>query len=144
MPFSSFTNRADGCHIADKDIWQIAELGDYFGDDDAPDGPMTPAAEVPSPGATNLLFGSHSHTDKHSILAAIPSRSIVDRLISKYFTCMDIAPGMSFWLANDISTLTEVVIIHSPTFLKEVRTCCAPFRAPVTQTLSPCHFIQLC
>lgn len=110
--------------MANEDIWQIAELRDYFDDDDddARDGRITPATEVPSPGATNLLIGSHSHTDEHSILAAIPSRSVVDRLISKYFRSMDLAPGMSFWLANYIPTLTKAVVVHSPTFLKEVRT----------------------
>jgi hypothetical protein len=109
-------------------------------DDDGADGRITPATEVPNPGAMNLLFGSHSHTDKHSILAAVPLRSIVDRLISKYFRSMDLVPGMSFWLANYIPTLTEIVVVHSPTFLKEVRTYYAAFHCPVIQTFSSLPF----
>ena len=59
--------------------------------------------QAPAPDGPDLLFGGYKHIRKQNILAAIPPRSIVDRLVSKCFTSVEIAP----------------VILHSPTFLDE-------------------------
>ena len=59
--------------------------------------------EMPIPDGPDLLLGGCKHTTKQDVLAAIPPRAIVDRLVSKCFSSVDIAP----------------VILHSPTFLDE-------------------------
>jgi hypothetical protein len=50
----------------------------------------------------------------------IPSKNIVDRLISKYFSYMEVAPGLSTCLLELSLQLIMLVIIHVPTFQKKV------------------------
>ncbi|KAK9433076.1 fungal-specific transcription factor domain-containing protein [Lipomyces doorenjongii] len=82
----------------------IAELKDYFEDDHEHIERNPLATKVPDSDGPDLLLGQYKYVNKQEILAAIPSRPIVDRLIFKYFHMMDRIPS---------------VVIHSPTFLKE-------------------------
>ncbi|KAF4625058.1 hypothetical protein G7Y89_g13112 [Cudoniella acicularis] len=81
----------------------IAELKDHFEDDvSETKEPVSEPAGFPTE-EPELLFGLKNYATKQEILAAIPARPVVDRLISKYFNAMDMSP----------------VVIHSPSFLKQ-------------------------
>ena len=41
-----------------------------------------------------LLSGCNEYASRHDILAAIPSRSVVDTLVARYFDAMDMTPGI--------------------------------------------------
>ncbi|KAG9239362.1 hypothetical protein BJ875DRAFT_188438 [Amylocarpus encephaloides] len=81
----------------------ISELKDYFEEETSP--VEETASETPdlSVGDPQLLFGLNSRATKQEIIASLPPRPQVDRLVSSYFESMDMAP----------------VIVHVRTFLKE-------------------------
>ena len=82
----------------------IAELRNHFEDDQGSRFPNLELEMRQSPTEKPaLLFLSHKYASKHEILSSVPSRPVVDRLVSGYFSAMDMAP----------------VVIHGPTFLKE-------------------------
>ena len=84
----------------------ITELKDHFEDDADDHGLTDPHMEIgqlPPTERPILLFGSNKNASKLEILSGIPSRPIVDRLISGYFSAMDMAP----------------VVVHGPSFLEE-------------------------
>lgn len=97
---TSYVSAAHWTAILDS----IAELRNLFEDDEGSSFPdlelemRQPPTEKPA-----LLFLSHKYASKHDILSSVPSRPIVDRLVSGYFSAMDMAP----------------VVVHGPTFLKE-------------------------
>ncbi|KAJ5888344.1 fungal specific transcription factor domain protein [Penicillium taxi] len=62
--------------------------------------PVQPSAGFPKP---QLLYSSAMHETSASILKNLPPRLTVDRLVSRYFNSLDIAPG----------------IVHSGKFLRE-------------------------
>ncbi|MCJ1268380.1 hypothetical protein MMC22_008268 [Lobaria immixta] len=93
----------DGVNGAERKLFKIAELKDHFEDADIRHDDHAFATEQPEVEGPQLLFGSNKYATKHEIVTSLPSRRIVDRLISVYFNTMDMAP----------------VVIHSPTFLKE-------------------------
>ena len=84
----------------------IAELKDRFEDedDDSDDlaDPQTETGQLSLTERPILLFGSNRDATKLGILSSVPSRPVVDRLISGYFSAMDVAP-----------------VIHGPSFLRE-------------------------
>jgi hypothetical protein len=73
----------------------ITELRSHFSqEEDALDQPTDlalPLANVPRP---QLLYGGLAYETPMSIMKCIPPRPVVDRLISRYFNVLDIAPGM--------------------------------------------------
>jgi hypothetical protein len=72
---------------------KIAELKDDFESDaiDGEESEMDPSTlELEGP---ELLFGKNKNATKEELLAAIPTRPVVDRLMSKYFKTMDMASG---------------------------------------------------
>ena len=81
----------------------ISELKDSLEDDHDGNELGNVPMEVASLDRPELLFGGYKHIERQDILAAIPPRPTVDRLISRCFSSMEIAP----------------VILHSPTFLDE-------------------------
>ena len=84
----------------------ITELKDHFeddGDDSNLTNPHTETEQLPPTERPILLFGTNKNASKMEILSSIPSRPIVDRLISGYFSAMDMAP----------------VVVHGPSFLQE-------------------------
>ena len=101
-------------------LW-IAELKDHYEDEDNPldnQGLETGPSELEGP---ELLFGCNA--SKHTVLVYIPGRPVVDRLVSRVFNVVDIAPGGSFVRSCCVvlGELTRALfVIHSPTFLKEV------------------------
>ena len=47
----------------------------------------------------DLLFSANQAITQAEILASIPSKDVVDRLISRYFSSMDMAPGLlTLWI----------------------------------------------
>ena len=47
----------------------------------------------------DLLFSANQAITQAEILASIPSKEVVDRLISRYFSSMDMAPGLlTLWI----------------------------------------------
>lgn len=123
----------------------IAELKNQFAQEDdeeesAPD-PVQPQTKFPLP---HLLYSNCPMPGtRESILAAIPPRPVVDRLVSCWFNSLDLAPGKfsdtprshslpnsivlygySFSLLQGSSALTNKPsgTIHSGKFLREVRT----------------------
>lgn len=65
----------------------ISDLKDHFEKEDD-----SPQPEYASP---KLLYGSLNHASKSEILSSIPPRPVVDRLVSRYFNALDMAPGRS-------------------------------------------------
>lgn len=82
---------------ADRNLFKIAELKDHFEDDDIQHNDHAFATKQPEIEGPLLLFGSNKYVTKHEIVASFPSRPIVDRLVSTYFSVMDMAPGKSFF-----------------------------------------------
>ena len=83
----------------------IAELKDLFEDEDDDydlADPHTGTGRLPPTERPILLFGSNRDATKLEILSSIPLRPVVDRLISSFFSAMDVAP-----------------VIHGPSFLRE-------------------------
>jgi hypothetical protein len=72
----------------------ITELRSHFSqEEDALDQPTNlalPQISVPRP---QLLYGGLAYETPMSIMKSIPPRPVVDRLISRYFNVLDIAPG---------------------------------------------------
>ncbi|KAK9320869.1 fungal-specific transcription factor domain-containing protein [Lipomyces orientalis] len=81
----------------------IAELKDYFQDEPDHAGYQEFAPPVPEGDPPELLFSQYLPATKQEILAAIPPRPMLDRLVAEYLSHKAIAP----------------IIVHSPTFLKE-------------------------
>ncbi|KAM0425802.1 hypothetical protein ACHAPT_009053 [Fusarium lateritium] len=52
-----------------------------------------------------LLFGDQGHLSREEILAAMPPRPVVDRLVSEYFTDLDMMP--------------HIACLHPPTFFRQ-------------------------
>ncbi|KFZ18639.1 hypothetical protein V502_04012 [Pseudogymnoascus sp. VKM F-4520 (FW-2644)] len=73
----------------------ISDLKDCFEKEDD-----SPQPEYASP---QLLYGSLNRASKSEILNSIPPRPVVDRLVSRYFNALDMAPA----------------VLHSGQFLKE-------------------------
>ena len=99
---TSYVSSAHWTAILDS----IAELKNHFEDDD--DGrnftnPYSETEQLSHIERPILLFGSNKNGSKMEILSSIPSRPVVDRLISACFGAMDMAP----------------VVVHGPSFLRE-------------------------
>ena len=76
-----------------SDQIQIVELRDHFEDGSTPTGPLARETQVPEFEGPELLFGGYKTVEKRDILAAMPPRPLVDRLVVKCFNSVDIAPG---------------------------------------------------
>ena len=61
------------------------------------------SSNLPDLNGPELLLGENKHVSKQEILAAVPSRPIVDSLVSLFFKSVEIAP----------------ILLHIPTFLNE-------------------------
>ncbi|KAI1029416.1 hypothetical protein LB504_010709 [Fusarium proliferatum] len=83
----------------------IAELKDHFDAEEEAahfdaHGVESPGAEMTGP---QLLYGCPKPASKGEILASIPTRPVVDRLVSRYFNSFEMSPA----------------VLHSVQFLKE-------------------------
>ncbi|KAI1756789.1 fungal-specific transcription factor domain protein [Xylaria castorea] len=75
--------------------------------------PLQPPASFPKP---QLLYRHPIYETHASIIKSLPSRPVVDRLVSRYFNVLDIAPG----------------VVHSSHFLREYEEFWkAPHAAPI-------------
>lgn len=88
----SYVNSAHWAAVLDG----IAELKDHFEREDERL-LVRCSSEPPKPylAGPQLLYGCPRYATKEEILAAIPPRPVVDRLISRYFNALDMAPGQS-------------------------------------------------
>ncbi|KAF5691017.1 hypothetical protein FDENT_3621 [Fusarium denticulatum] len=87
----------------------IAELKDHFDNEEelshpAVQGVEPPGAEITGP---QLLYGCPKPASKDEILASIPTRPVVDRLVSRYFNSFEMSPDR------------VQAVLHSVQFLKE-------------------------
>ncbi|KAI0125630.1 fungal-specific transcription factor domain-containing protein [Xylariales sp. AK1849] len=100
---TSETTYSDGSHWTSI-LHGICELREQFrGKEPSPiaeDQAGVPESQYPGP---LLLYGCPPITKKHELLAAIPSRATVDRMVSIYFNSADISPA----------------VIHTGEFLKQ-------------------------
>ncbi|KAM0416870.1 hypothetical protein ACHAPD_005807 [Fusarium lateritium] len=82
----------------------IAELKDHLDNEEShhsdSQGPDLPCPQVTGP---QLLYGCPKPADKDEIFSSIPARSVVDRLVSRYFNSFEMSPA----------------VLHSVQFLKE-------------------------
>nr|BBC43185.1 C6 transcription factor [Pyrenochaetopsis sp.] len=93
----------------------ITELRNHFVQEDIEHGASTvlPSSTVPKP---QILYGAWTSETPHAIISSLPPRTTVDRLISRYFNVLDIAPG----------------VVHSTQFLREYENFwMAPQDAPI-------------
>ncbi|OTB16195.1 hypothetical protein K445DRAFT_59509 [Daldinia sp. EC12] len=95
----------DGVHWSAL-LDSISELKDYF--QDGPElGPHCQIPLQPTPDygpCPLLLYGRFTHASKSEILSVLPTRSVADSLVSKFFTSMD---------------LTPVALLHSGQFIRQ-------------------------
>lgn len=86
---SSYVNSVHWVAVLDG----IAELKDYFETEEKQH--TRQVSDPPRSGITGpqLLFGCPQYTTKADILASVPQRSEVDRLVSCYFNSFDMSPG---------------------------------------------------
>ncbi|KAI1780752.1 fungal-specific transcription factor domain-containing protein [Hypoxylon cercidicola] len=92
---SNAVNYVDGAHWSAL-LDSISELKDCFPETTDPGSQFRASPPVvpdygPSP---QLLYGRFAQATKAEILSAIPARPIVDRMVSKFFNTMDLAPSI--------------------------------------------------
>jgi hypothetical protein len=81
-----------GCH-ADMGGPQIAELKDYFQESHDRSEQQTSSSTLLE--SDELIFGHCKYMSKQEILATVPPRQIVDRLVASFFNYEIAAPGSS-------------------------------------------------
>ncbi|KAF3480259.1 fungal specific transcription factor domain-containing protein [Arthroderma uncinatum] len=97
---ASYVNSSHWAAILDE----IAEIKDHFEREKEVQA-SPPPSDLSFPGWTSpqLLYGCANLITKEEILASIPPRPVVDRLVSRYFNCFEMSPA----------------VLHSFQFLKE-------------------------
>ncbi|KAF2260091.1 hypothetical protein CC78DRAFT_502103 [Lojkania enalia] len=107
---TTYTGSAHWTSILDG----IAELKDHLDDIPTTPQPRDPTqSELSGP---DLLFGHERHASQSDILASLPERSEVDKLITTYFASLDVSGA----------------IIHKPSFMHEYNAFWKnPFGAPI-------------
>ncbi|KAI1132608.1 fungal-specific transcription factor domain protein [Nemania abortiva] len=109
----SYVNSSHWAAVLDS----IADLRSHLAQEEEthtriPD-PLQPQTSFPKP---QLLYGCLMYETSASIIKSLPPRPVVDRLVSRYFNVLDIAPG----------------IVHSSHFLREYEEFWkAPHSAPI-------------
>ncbi|KAI2467466.1 hypothetical protein F4781DRAFT_308912 [Annulohypoxylon bovei var. microspora] len=109
----TLTNTPAGVNYVDGAHWtalldSISELKDCF--QDTADSSSTMRYTIPPQVAPDygphpqLLYGRFAQVNKAEILSALPTRSVVDRLISKFFNTIDLHP---------------VALLHSGQFIRQ-------------------------
>lgn len=127
------TNSLNGVNYVDGAHWSalldsLSELKDCFPETTEPGSQFRVSPPVvpdygPSP---QLLYGRFAQASKAEILGTIPTRPVVDRMISKFFNTMDLAPGsfypyLSVILVTGPETNAVVTaIIHRGQFIRQV------------------------
>lgn len=97
-------------------LLQIAELKDSLEENE-----KKQEVAKTTPQGPDLLLGANRHATREEILAALPSRPVVDQLIVEYFKRMELAPGsIVSQMYPRILTDVNSAILHVPTFFKEV------------------------
>lgn len=100
---------------------QVVGLKDLLNTQDSPNSSST--SDCACDQGLNLLFAAKRSITQAEILASIPPRDVVDRLISRYFSVMDMAIGLSsLSLRLNSADPRFLVILHIPSFQKEVTT----------------------
>lgn len=99
---------SDGTTWVETDHWTaildgISELKDSLAVAQNYHEHETVSSDMLDSNGPELLLGGSKHVSHQEILAAIPQRSVVDRLVSQFFKSVEIAP----------------MVLHIPTFLTE-------------------------
>ena len=103
----SISLESSSTSYVENDHWSaildgIAELKEYFDENKVPPAARATTTDVHEMPA--VIFANYKHASKQEILSSLPTKSEVDRMIGDFFASMEYAP----------------VILHPPTFLKEV------------------------
>lgn len=118
------TNCSHGANYVDGAHWSalldsLSELKDCFPETTEPGSQfrISPPALPDYGPCPQLLYGRFAQVSKGEILSAIPTRPVVDRMVSKFFNTMDLAPA----------------IIHRDQFIRQYGKFWEdPFAAPIT------------
>ena len=112
----NFTGQKDQVNFVGNEHWEsiLEDIADLKIDLETPD---TSAITDFKP---QILFGV-AHASRSEIMSSIPPKEICDMLISRWFRTMDMAPSkLTANLSNIRSTDITTVVVHAPTFMKEV------------------------
>lgn len=87
---ASYVNSAHWAAVLDR----IVELKDHFEKEEETQVARR-VSDPPYPDSTGpqLLYGCPQYATKEEILASVPARPVVDRLVSRYFNSFDMSPG---------------------------------------------------
>jgi hypothetical protein len=83
--------------MTDKGYLQISELKDFFQNNSDQDGPPGPPSTTLEPDESEIIFGHCKYITKQEILATVPPRPIVDRLIAGFLNFDSMASGWSLF-----------------------------------------------
>jgi len=118
VSLGKFTKTKDQVSFVGSEHWEsiLEDITQLKIDMETPD-PSEVADFKPS-----ILFGI-TPASRSEIMSSIPPRPICDRLISRWFRTMDLAPSRFAFYLMEINLSTEIIIVllHAPTFMKEVR-----------------------
>lgn len=91
---SSGTNYVNSAHWAAV-LDRIADLKDHFEQEEMHARHQLPYDEtfIPERTGPQLLYGCAKLASKEELLAALPARPVVDRLVSRYFNSFEMSPG---------------------------------------------------
>lgn len=87
---TSYVNGAHWAAVLDG----ISDLKDHFEQEE--ENAATTHTSDPSlsdSAGPQLLYGCTKRATKEEVLASIPSRQVVDRLVSRYFSSFEMSPG---------------------------------------------------
>lgn len=103
----SMSLESSSTSYVENDHWSaildgIAELKEYFDENKVPAAARATTTDVHEMPA--VIFAGYKHASEQEILSSLPTKSEADRMIGDFFASMEYAP----------------VILHPPTFLKEV------------------------
>jgi len=103
----SMSLESSSTSYVENDHWSaildgIAELKEYFDENKVSATARATTTDVHEMPA--VIFAGYKHASKQEILSSLPTKSEADRMIGDFFMSMEYAP----------------VILHPPTFLKEV------------------------
>ncbi|KAF4960751.1 hypothetical protein FSARC_10380 [Fusarium sarcochroum] len=113
--YGSIQSKGGGANYVGSAHWAavldgIAELKDHFDNEEASH-PAREDSQSPCAGisGSQLLHGFAKPATREDILASIPARPVVNRLVSRYFNSFEMSPAYSH----------DIAVLHTVQFLKE-------------------------
>jgi hypothetical protein len=102
--YGSMTLSSSGVSYVSSAHWAaildgIADLKNHFEkDEDSQDSRPTSGPSFHVPTGPQLLYGCPQYTTREDILASVPERRVVDRLVSRYYNSFEMSPGQYYSL----------------------------------------------